>query len=55
MMTYAKFLHIVVLSLLLFSLTPTILAAPPFQAGVACEQEVIVQADDWLSKIAEKV
>lgn len=32
------------------------LAAPPAQEGsLACEQEVIVQADDWLSKIAEKV
>ncbi len=25
------------------------------QEGVVCEQEVVVQADDWLSKIAEKV
>jgi tungstate transport system substrate-binding protein len=26
-----------------------------FQQVVTCEQEVIVQADDWLSKIAEKI
>ncbi len=30
-------------------------AAPPLQGDVLCEQEVTVQADDWLSKIAEKV
>lgn len=36
-------------------LQPTILAAPPLQDAITCEQEVIVQADDWLSKIAEKV
>lgn len=30
-------------------------AAPLSQAAVTCEQEVTVQADDWLSKIAEKV
>lgn len=29
-------------------------AAPPAQTPVTCEQEVVVQADDWLSKIAEK-
>jgi tungstate transport system substrate-binding protein len=55
MMTRYKFLHLVILSLLLFGLTPTILAAPPLQDEVTCEQEVIVQADDWLSKIAEKI
>jgi len=32
-----------------------ILAAPPAQESIACEQEVIVQTDDWLSKIAEKM
>jgi len=38
-----------------FILPPLTLAAPPAQSAVACEQEVTVQADDWLSKIAEKV
>jgi tungstate transport system substrate-binding protein len=35
-------------------LQPLVLAAPLAQETVACEQEIIVQADDWLSKIAEK-
>jgi tungstate transport system substrate-binding protein len=55
MITRYKFLHVLLLSLLLFGLAPTVWAAPPLQGGVTCEQEVIVQADDWLSKIAEKV
>ncbi len=34
----------------------SVLAAPPAQEeSLTCEQEVVVQADDWLSKIAEKV
>lgn len=37
-----------------FILQPVTLAAPPAQDAVACEQEVTVQVDDWLSKIAEK-
>lgn len=37
------------------ALGSTALAAPPAQESLACEQEVVVQADDWLSKIAEKV
>ncbi len=48
-------LVITVLSLLAVMLQPLVLAAPVGQEVVACEQEVIVQADDWLSKIAEKV
>jgi tungstate transport system substrate-binding protein len=31
------------------------MAAPLSQEAVTCQQEVIVQADDWLSKIAEKI
>jgi tungstate transport system substrate-binding protein len=34
---------------------PLVSAAPPGQEAVACDQEITVQADDWLSKIAEKV
>jgi tungstate transport system substrate-binding protein len=34
---------------------PAVQAAPAWQNGVTCNQEVIVQADDWLSKIAEKI
>ncbi len=44
-----------ILTLLLFFsvfLQPAVFAAPLAQDAVTCEQEVIVQADDWLSKIA---
>lgn len=55
-MQIKKFLFLTVLLTLVFSsLTSAALAAPPLQSAVACEQEVTVQADDWLSKIAEKV
>ena len=45
------------LSLLALLAVQAAVAAPPAQDQemVACEQEVVVQADDWLSKIAEKV
>jgi tungstate transport system substrate-binding protein len=45
------------LALLALLAVQTVVAAPPVQdqEAVACEQEVVVQADDWLSKIAEKV
>ena len=36
-------------------LSPAALAAPWFQGAVACEQEYVVQREDWLSKIAEKI
>ncbi len=55
-MQIKKFLFLTVLLALVFnSLTSAALAAPPLQSAVACEQEVTVQADDWLSKLAEKV
>ncbi|MCL4295570.1 MAG: substrate-binding domain-containing protein [Anaerolineae bacterium] len=54
-MQFKRFLFVfVLLALILGSLVPAAIAAPPHQGAVACEQEVIVQADDWLSKIAEK-
>src|SRR5262245_59102147 len=30
-------------------------AAAPVRQGVTCEQDVVVQADDWLSNIADKL
>jgi nucleoid-associated protein YgaU len=39
------------LFLLLFVVPATAITA---QTDVVCDQEVVVQADDWLSKIAEK-
>jgi tungstate transport system substrate-binding protein len=55
MKTLKPLFVIIVLFLLAVMLQPTLLAAPAGQGVVPCEQEVIVQADDWLSKIAEKV
>ncbi len=40
---------------LLFVLIAMVQPATLAQDAVTCEQEVVVQADDWLSKIAEKV
>jgi peptide/nickel transport system substrate-binding protein len=42
---------IMLLALILTLMPPQALA----QAEIACESDVVVQADDWLSKIAEKV
>ncbi len=50
-----NFFTLIVLMLLAFTLQPAALAAPPSQNSVTCEQEVAVQVNDWLSKIAEKV
>ncbi|HMR64760.1 MAG TPA: LysM peptidoglycan-binding domain-containing protein, partial [Anaerolineae bacterium] len=44
-------LSMLVLVTLLFSVAPAYTLA---QEEVVCEQDVVVQADDWLSKIAEK-
>ncbi len=55
MKTKQRFLLVfVLLALMMSSLAPVAIAAPPLKGAVACEQEVIVQAEDWLSKIAEK-
>ncbi len=43
----------IVISLLLAALAPVVLTAPPAQA-TGCAQDYTVQADDWLSKIADK-
>lgn len=50
----ATFVFVALLFAILI-LPSSLLAAPLQQQAVACEQEVIVQADDWLSKIAEKI
>jgi tungstate transport system substrate-binding protein len=41
-------------SMLALCLSSAAGAAPALQTSVTCEQEVVAQADDWLSKIAEK-
>jgi branched-chain amino acid transport system substrate-binding protein len=49
-----KLLIILLVLAFVLSLTPQpVSAAPVFQA-VACEQDVVVQLDDWLSKLADK-
>ena len=56
MKIYKPFFVFLVLSLLaLFTVQSVAAAAPAPQESMGCEQEVVVQADDWLSKIAEKV
>jgi len=35
-------------------LTPHAVSAAPVRQGVACEEDVVVQADDWLSNLADK-
>ncbi len=49
------FFLMITLVLLTAIIQPLALAAPLSQNAVACEQEVVVQADDWLSKIADKI
>lgn len=51
-MKFYRLLLLAVLSVFVFQTAA--LAAPPLQNDVVCEQEAVVQADDWLSKIAEK-
>lgn len=46
---------LLVVGLLLSVLVPLVLAAPRAQDAVACREEYTVQADDWLSKISEKL
>jgi tungstate transport system substrate-binding protein len=54
-MKSGKFILTIFLLLATLVLSPTALAAPWLQGAVACEQEYVVQGDDWLSKIAEKI
>jgi tungstate transport system substrate-binding protein len=50
-----KFFLTFFLILVTLTLSPVALAAPWAQEAAACEQEYVVQAEDWLSKIAEKI
>jgi hypothetical protein len=55
MPTQLKKLSSFLLSLTLLIIAATsAYAAPPNQAMMACEQDYAVQADDWLSKLADK-
>ncbi len=49
-----KQIFALVFLVILLALPSAVMAAPPLQDDPACEQEVVVQANDWLSKIAEK-
>lgn len=52
-MSYKQFYIFLVLVLSLLLTPLAAVAAPPLQT-VSCSEEVVVQADDWLSKISEK-
>lgn len=49
-----KLLGILLIFAFALSLSPDVISAAPLSQGVACEQDVVVQADDWLSKLADK-
>ena len=44
----------VVSTLLLLSLLLSLSSTASFAQGITCDSEVTVQADDWLSKLADK-
>jgi tungstate transport system substrate-binding protein len=50
-----KFCILVLFLILAVSSGQAVQAAPLAQAEIVCEQEVVVQADDWLSKIEAEV
>jgi multiple sugar transport system substrate-binding protein len=50
-----KLIHLLTLAALLSSILILAPAQTFAQAEVVCEQDIVVQADDWLSKIADKV
>ena len=49
-----KIINVVTLLILSVVLVGGFVPTPAFAQEVACDSEVVVQADDWLSKIAEK-
>ena len=50
-----KLLNMLLVLFFALSLAPhAVSAAPVWQGATACEQDVVVQADDWLSKLADK-
>ncbi|MDX1523320.1 MAG: ABC transporter substrate-binding protein, partial [Anaerolineae bacterium] len=49
-----KYLIILLVAAFAFSFSPHTSSAAPAWQGVACEEDTVVQADDWLSKLAEK-
>jgi sn-glycerol 3-phosphate transport system substrate-binding protein len=50
-----RLLHLLFALTLISGIAPhMVLAGPLYQGAVACEQDIVVQADDWLSKLANK-
>ena len=49
-----KYLSILLVLTFALSLAPQAVTAAPVMQGVACDQDVVVQADDWLSNLADK-
>lgn len=50
-----KFVFMTLFLWVVLILSPAALAASRAQESVACEQEYVVQVEDWLSRIAEKI
>ena len=49
-----KYLSFLLVFAFAVSITPQAVTAAPVLQGVACEQDVVIQADDWLSNLADK-
>jgi branched-chain amino acid transport system substrate-binding protein len=49
-----KLLNILVVLAFALSLSPSAILAAPALQEVVCEQDAVVQADDWLSKLSDK-
>ncbi len=49
-----KLLSILLIFAFTLSISPDVISAAPLAQGVACDQDVVIQADDWLSKLADK-
>lgn len=49
------FTHLLIITILFAALVPIPVLANPTRQEVSCAEEYIVQADDWLSKIADKL
>ena len=49
-----RYLSILLVLTFALGLVPQAVTAAPVLQGVACDEDVVVQADDWLSKLADK-
>ena len=49
-----KLFNILLVLIFALSLVPYSVSAAPMLQEMACEQDAVVQADDWLSKLSDK-